>query len=241
MPEGIGTFGFGSSSGSSSSSSSSSGSSFVDQQQAPFLDFLRNTAQGSFGGFQGSQQQFAQQQGQFGQQAGQFGQANQNNPFLQGLQQVAQGDPALLAQQQQQLGQDISQFTQQNIAQANRGAVGTGGLGGGRNQVARGTAIGQGADAFARGSNQLAQNAQQNQLFAGQAGGGLFNQGAGLGLQGLGLQGQFSNQAFQSQFAPLQQLQGFFGAPTVLSQQQSQSQSQAENESRQGQFSVPFF
>ncbi|GAG48642.1 unnamed protein product, partial [marine sediment metagenome] len=164
---------------------------------------------------------------QFGQQAGQIG--GQQNPFLGGLQQVAAGNPELLAQQQAQLGSDITDFTQQNLALANRGAIGQGGLGGGRNQVARGTAIGQGADAFARGSNQLAQQAQNNQLQAGGIGGGLFNQQQGQNLQGLGLQGQFAGQGFQSQFAPLSALQQFFGAPTVLSEQEAQSTAKSKS------------
>ena len=220
-------FNFGGSSSSSSSQSTSSGRSFVDSSQQPFLDFLRNTAQSSFGGFNQGQQQFQGQLNQFGQQAGQIGQ--QQNPFLGGLQQVAQGNPELLAAQQAQLGADITDFTQQNLALANRGAVGAYGLGGGRNQIARGTAIGQGADAYARGSLQLQQQAQNNQLQAGGIGGGLYNQQAGQQLQGLGLQGQFAGQGFQSQFAPLSALQQFFGAPTVLSEQESQSTSSGKS------------
>ena len=64
-------FGFGSSSQSSqqSASGSSQGSTFVDESQAPFLDFLRNMAQGSFGGFQQGQQQFGGQAQQLGSQS----------------------------------------------------------------------------------------------------------------------------------------------------------------------------
>jgi len=234
-------FGFGGSSGSSQSSSTARGSTFVDPSQQGFLDFLRNTSMQAFGGFQQGQQQFAGQLGQLGQQAGQLGQQAQQNPFLGQLGQIAGVNPELLAQQQAQLGQDITQFTQQNLAMANRGAVGGGGLGGGRNQVARGVAIGQGADAFQRGSLGLQQQASNQRLGAAQAGGGLFGQGIQQGFQGLGLQGQFAGQGFQSQFAPLQALQGLFGAPTVLSQQQSQSQSQARNRSFQFNFGQGLF
>ncbi len=220
-------FGFGGSSGSSQSSSTASGSTFVDPNQQGFLDFLRNTAQGGFAGFQQGQQQFAGQVGQFGQQAGQIG--GQVNPFQQGLLGLAGGNPELLQAQRQQLTSDIGQVTQQQLAGANRGAVGGGGLGGGRNQVARGVAIGQGSDALQRGLLGLEQQAGQQQLQAGAIGGQQFGQGQQNAFQGLGLQGQFAGQGFQSQFAPLNFLQGIFGAPTVLSQQESQSQSQARN------------
>ena len=224
-----GLFGFnlGSQGMTSTTDSQSSSNTFVDKAQTPFLDFLRNTAMGGFGGFQQQQQQYANQLGGLGQQAGMMGQ--QANPFMAGLQQVAGGNPELLAQQQAQLGSDITDFTQQNLAQANRGAIGAGGLGGGRNQIARGTAIGQGADAYARGLLQLQQQAQNNQLQAGGMGGSLFNQQAGQQLQGLGMQGQFANQAFQSAFQPLSALQQFFGAPTVLSEQESQSSSKGKS------------
>jgi len=224
-------FGFGGSSGSSQSSSSSQGSSYVDPNQQGFLDFLRNTAMGQFGGFQQGQQQFQGGLQGLGQQAGQFGQQAMNNPFLGQLGQIAGGNPELLAAQQAQLGQDITQFTQQNLAQANRGAVGGGSLGGGRNQVARGVAIGQGADAIQRGSLGLQQQASNQMLGAAQAGGQQFGQGIQQGFQGLGMQGQFAGQGFQSMFAPLQGLQGLFGAPTVLSQQRAQAESSARNRS----------
>ena len=222
-------FGFdlGQKSTTSTTDSQASSNTFVDKAQTPFLDFLRNTAMGGFGGFQQQQQQYANQLGGLGQQAGMMGQ--QANPFMAGLQQVAAGNPQLLAQQQAQLGSDITDFTQQNLAQANRGAIGAGGLGGGRNQVARGTAIGQGADAYARGLLQLQQQAQNNQLQAGAVGGGLYNQQAGQQLQGLGMQGQFANQAFQSAFQPLSALQQFFGAPTVLSEMQQSSQTRTKS------------
>ncbi len=220
-------FGFGGSSSSSKSQSTSSGSSFVDSSQQPFLDFLRNTAQQGFGGFQQGQQQFQSQLQGFGQQLGN----QQQNPFIGQLQQAAGGNPELLAAQSDDLTNRISQFTQQNLAGANRGAVGGNGLGGGRNQVARGTAIGQGADALQSGLLGLQQQAQNNISQAGAIGGGLFGQQNALQQQGIGQQAQFAGQGFESMFAPLGALQQFFGAPTVLSENESQSTGRSKNSS----------
>jgi hypothetical protein len=199
----------------------------VDASQQPFLDFLRNTAQSSFGGFNQAQQGFASQLQGFGQQATQ----QQANPFIGQLMQTAQGNPGLLAAQSDDLTSRVQNFTNQNIAGLNRGSIGGYGLGGGRNQVARGTAIGQGAEALTSGLLGLQDQAQNARLQAGGVGGGLFGQQQALQQQGLGLGGQFAGQAFASQFQPLSALQQFFGAPTVLSEQQSSSKSRGTSQS----------
>lgn len=201
------------------------GGTFVDPQQAGFLDFLRNQGQGAFGGQQAGAQQFGQQLGGLAGQSGQL--TGQQNPFLAQLQQQAGGNPDLVAQQTQQLGGDISQFLNETILPSiTSQGIGQGTLGGGRGQVSRGIAGGEAARAFSQGALGFqtadAQRAQQAAI----QGGGLFQQGIGQGLQGLGQQGQFLGQGFEAQFAPLAQLAQLFGDPTVLSQQFGQQGSQ---------------
>ena len=214
------SFGSQQSFGAQGSSGASFGQSFVDQQQAPFLDFLRNQAQGAFGG----QQQSAQDlQGLFGNLGGEA----VNNQFLQDLRAQSGGNPELVAAQTGQLSDVLSQqFNEQINPAISRQAQGLGQLGGGRQGVAQGQAIQGQQRALAAGNVGFqqadAQRAQQAALGGGQLQG-----------QGIGQAGQFAQQGFGAQFAPGQQLQQLFGAPTVLSQQGAVDQSFGFDQARQ--------
>lgn len=220
-----GSFGFGGSAG--SSFGSSFGQSFVDQAQAPFLDFLRNTAQGSFGGFQ--QQAQGAQQGfdVLGTQAGQAGALATQNPFLGDLAQQAGGNPELVQAQIGQLSDVLGQqFLEQLNPAINAGAQFAGQRGGSRQGVAQGQAIQGQQRALAQGAVgfQTADAARAQQ--AAIAGGQQFGQGIAQQQAGFGQQGQFLQAGQQAGFQPLQQLMQLFGAPTVLSQQGAFDQSQ---------------
>lgn len=230
-----------SSSQQSTASGSSSGSSFIDQAQAPFLDFLRNTAMGSFGGFQQGAGQFGQGLQGLGQQSQQFGQMGMQNPFMAQMMQQAQGNPDLVAAQTQQLSGDLAQqFNEQINPAIGRTAAGLGQLGGGRQGVAQGAAIQGQQRALAQGALGFQQADVMRQLGAGQAGGQMFGAGIGQAMQGLGQQAGFMGQGFMAQFQPLQQLAALFGDPTVLSKQQAQNQSQSSGQSSSSSFNLGF-
>ena len=220
------------SSSKSSSKSQSTQESFVDPSQAPFLQQLRQAAQGLtadqqqeigslFGlsqGLQGQGQQFLgglqgtqQQLGQFGQ-AG-FGQgqagidaltgiAQGTNPAAQALQQQAQGQNPFLQQQIGQLGEDVTRQFERGISATNLEAVGGGQLGGGRQGVAQGLLGESATRQFAQGATAL-RNQDLNRQF--QASSQLLQQQgfAGAQLGGLGQQQGLGNQASA--------LQGFLG------------------------------
>jgi hypothetical protein len=213
---------FGSMGGSASESSSqsqSSGKTFVDQAQQPFLDFLRNTAQGAYRGLdQGAMQGTADQL--YGQGQG----------FLQQLQGVGQGfgSQASMDLQTENLSNELGTFfNEQLMPGIRRDAVGAGGLGGSRDQVARAQGAGQVADAFSSGVAQIYGQGEQQRL----AGEGMGAQAALGGIGALsGLQG-IANMPFQQQLAPLMQLASIFGNPTVLSEQQASSSSDSSSAS----------
>lgn len=229
---GFDIFGLGGSQSSGSSQSTSSGqsSSFVDPTQAPFLDFLRNSALSGFGGFQQGQQQFGQFAGGLGQQAGQIG--GQQNPFIQQFMQQSQGNPELVQAQTANLSQNLSdQFLQQINPGITAGSVGAGQLGGGRQGAAQGMAIQGAQDALTSGA--LGFQQQDNQFAQQSAGLGsqAFGQSQQAGLQGIAQQFGMGQGAFQSQFDPLFALAQIFGGPNNLQQSSQQSQSTAKNKS----------
>ena len=238
-------FSFGKSSSRSSSSSlnfgASQGSSFVDAQQAPFLDFLRNSSVGLFGQQQQGLQQFGQQsQGLFeqGQQA--LGGLTDNR-FLDALGGQAGGNPDLVAAQTSQLSDVLAQqFNEQINPAITSQAVGGGTLGGGRQGVAQGAAIQGQQRALAQGNVgfQTADAARSQQ--AAIAGGGLFGQGAQGQLAALpGLQGLLS-QPFNQQLQSLLGLAQGIGGPTVLSQQSAFDFGRQRSSSTSSGFNVGF-
>lgn len=193
------------------SSGASFGQTTVDQQQAPFLDFLRNQAQSAFGGQQDSVQALQER-------FGNLGGAATGNEFLSALSGQAGGNPDLVAAQTGQLSDVLAQqFNEQINPAISRQAQGFGQLGGGRQGVAQGAAIQGQQRALAAGNVGFQQADAARSQQAATAGGQLFG-------QGLGQAGQFAQQGFGAQFAPGQQLQQLFGAPTVLSQQGSVDQ-----------------
>ena len=180
---------------SSTSGSQQTSQTFVDPQQAPFLQNLR----------QGAQNLQQQQQGQIGDVArdlggqllGAGGQALGNLQGIQGqlqgnlagfggfqdasaaLRQQAFGQNPQLQEQIGQLGQDIGrQFNQQILPGIESNALTAGQLGGGRQGVAQGLGIQASQDAFQRGATDLRSADIQRRLEAAGALGGL-----GLGQQ----------------------------------------------------------
>lgn len=215
-------FSFGKSSSRSSSTSfgASQGSSFVEQQQAPFLDFLRNAGVELFGQQQGQQGQFAQQAQQlFGQGQQQLGGLT-DNPFLSALGAQAGGNPDLVAAQTGQLSDVLAQqFTEQINPAITSRAIGGGQLGGGRQGVAQGAAIQGQQRALAAGNVgfQAADAARAQQAAA--TGGQLFGQGAQAQVAALpGLQALLQS-PFNQQIQSLLGLGQAIGGPNVLSQQ----------------------
>ena len=222
MPGGLGF-----SQSSSESQSSSQGSTFVEEQQAPFLNFLRNMGLDMFGGFQGGAAQFGQQaQGLAGAAAG----LGQNNPFLSFLQQQAGGNPELVQQQSDQLQQQLSQFFKEDLVQGiNQGGVQANQFGGSRGMIGRGIAGRGVADTLGRGITQFQLQDQQRAQQAAQFGGQLFNQGQQIQQQGLGQAFNFLQGGLGAQFDPLLFLSQIFGQPNVLSQQSAQSTSSSDS------------
>ena len=212
----------------SKSQATESNRSFVDPSQAPFLQQLRQQAQG----LQGQQQQqigslFGLQQGLSGQgqdflsglagtqgQLGGFGQAGfgqgqagidaltgiaqGTNPAAQALQQQATGQNPFLNQQIGQLGGDITRQFERGLAGIQGQAVGAGQLGGGRQGVAEGLLGESATRQFAQGATALRSQDIGRQLQASQS--LLGAQGAAGGqLAGLGQQQGLQNQASQLQ------------------------------------------
>lgn len=157
----------------------------------------------------------------------------------QALRQQAFGANPQLGEQIGQLGQDIGrQFNQQILPGIQSEAIGAGQLGGGREGVAQGLGIQASQDAFQRGATDLRSADIQRRLEAAGALGGLglgqqqqtagqLATAGGLNLGGLDQLGNLFNLGlapFQAEFAPLQNLAGIIGDPTVLSQSQGFSQ-----------------
>ena len=224
----------------SQSTASSASSSFVDPAQAPFLSFLRSSAQDLVGQTTPQAQQLNQlaQQligggGQFlgqlgglaGPQQQQQGFNLQQNPFAQALGQFGTGQATGAATEQ--LGQDISrQLFQSILPGLEQSAVATGGLGGSRGGIAAGLATQGAQQAFGQGAAQIGLQGLQQQLGALQAGGQLFQGGQGLGVeQALGLGGlNLQQQGLQGAAAQggLSQLASLFGLGTGALQAQFQ-------------------
>ena len=229
-----GLFSFGKSSSKSSSTDfgASQGSSFVSGAQAPFLDFLRNSAVGLFGQQQQGLQQFGQQSQDLFQQGQQLIGGLTDNPFLSNLQQQAGGNQQLVQQQTNQLGEDLGRFFNEQLVPG-IGAIGqqAGQFGQSRGNIGRGLAAQGVTDQFQRGATQLqaadAQRAQQ----AATAGAQFFGQGTQAGLQGLqGLQGLLSS-PFGEQLNSLLGLVQGIGDPNVLSQQSAINFGQSSSKS----------
>ena len=238
-----GLFSFGRSKASSSGSSldfgGSQGTSFVSGAQAPFLDFLRNSAVGLFGQQQQGLQQFGQQsQGLFQQGQDLIGGLT-NNPFLDALQQQAGGNQELVGQQTEQLGQDLGRFFNEQLVPG-IGAIGqqAGQFGQSRGNIGRGLAAQGVTEQFQRGATSLqaadAQRAQQ----AATSGAQFFGQGTQAGLQGLtGLQGLLSSPFGEQLNSLLGLIQGI-GDPNVLNQQSAFNFGQSSQRSSSSGFNI---
>lgn len=169
---------------------------------------------GPLGALYNSGQQLAQQQlPQQAQVANQVGADlfNQGQGALNNLGQIAGGESPFLQQNIDQLGSTLNRNLQEQILPSiENEAIGVGGLGGGRAGIAAGIAGRGTQEAIAQGTTALQSNA--------------FNQRAGAAnaqLSQLGGLFGLSQAPFQSQFAPLQNLSGLLGSPTVLGQQGS--------------------
>jgi len=147
------------------------------------------------------------------------------------------------------LGQTMGDFFNQQLMPGITGsAIGAGGYGGGRNQIATGLAAGEVADAYQQGVTGIMSNAynqalgaagmqSQNQIAAQ----GALNQSA-QSLTNLGLAN------LNSMWAPLQNYQGLLGAPITLgssygysaANQQSENITSAKSSASSKQFSLSF-
>ena len=217
--------------GGSASQSSSSGRSFVDRNQQPFLQDLREQGQALANqqaaplaeqafGLQGS---LGAQGNQLGQSLA--GQASGQNPFVGGLQQLGNAQNPFLDQQIAGLGGDLQRFLGQSLGQIGQGFASANQFGGSRQGLAEGSAITGAINEFGQQSANLRGDDLTRQAQALQAGGQL-QQGAALG--GLSqLQGRFNlgTSAFGAQFQPLLAQQQLVGDPTVLNRSTSSSQS----------------
>lgn len=237
--------------------------SYIDQTQMGFLSDMWQQAQQAAGAARPA----AQQVGQIGmagagvqqELAGQLAQGGGANPFQAQLQNFQGGftpvqAPGMRAVDEQigALGTDIDTQLQRMMGGAggiNSQAAMAGGLGGGRNQVQQGIAMGDASRAFAseaaglRGqaasefnqrqmqAQMMNQGAEQNQfaqqLQAMMGGGQMFGQQAALDQAGLMGAGDMAGQAVSTgmmglgaQFAPLQAFAALLGGPTVLGQGQ---------------------
>ena len=205
--------------------SSGSSKSYVDPKQQPFLDFGRNAARGLLRGNRRGAQAFGQQAGR-----DLYGMGMQNlpqltsNPFLSGLQQTAQGNPELVAQQKQQLGTDLTNMWNQQINPGiGRDYGGIGARYGSRMAVDQNLAGGEVMDAYSRGATELDTQAQNRQLQAGTAGGGLLAQGILGGSQAAQQYFDIGMGQFMGGFSPLMAYADIIGAPTVLDKSSSSS------------------
>lgn len=168
--------------------------------QAGPLGSLYNSAAGL------AQQQLPQQAAV----AGQVGSDlyNQGRQSIDVLGQQAQGQSPFLQQNIDQLSSGLNRNLQEQLLPSiENNAINAGGLGGGRQGVAQGIALRGTQEAIGQGTTALQTNAYNQQ---GQAANAQLGQLGGL----FGL----SQAPFQSQFAPLQQLGGLLGSPTVLGQ-----------------------
>lgn len=216
-------------------STRSNSNQFIDFQQRPFLNKLRNRALNLQTNQQGGLNQFAAneipqlfQTGQgFNQQLGNLSQLAQNDPVqqqnLDALSNFSNRDA--LQGQIGNLGENIGQFFNEQLLPGidQTTQLAGQGIGSGRNSVARGQATRDSLNAFARGAADLEAQFGQQQISAaqgalagrqGQLGlaGDLnqagFNQLSGLGALGLS--------QFTAPFANLQNLNAIIGPPTVL-------------------------
>lgn len=201
--------------------SQASGNTFVDPSQRPYLDFLRNTGQGLVGQqMQGTQGLFGTADQLYGRGQGFLDQLGSSGQNLSGF-----GSTALRDAQIGQLGSDLGNFLQTNVLPAiGRDAVGVGGFGGGRQQVAEGVAAGDIARAFTSGATDIYNNSENQRLQAAMAQGNLQTQGAMAGLGGLNSLFGLQASPFQAQMNPLLSYASILGGPTVLSQNRSRSQ-----------------
>lgn len=208
-------------------SSQGSSSTFVDPNQAPFLQDLYGNAQGAF---QQLQPQLAQQAAQFGQNLNQQQSVFTNNlaqtagganPFLQNLQQLGSGQNPYLQQQISGFGGDIQRQLEQSLQGIGQGFISSGQFGGSRQGLAEGQAIGRSLEEFAQGAAGLRGSDLARQAQANQAGLSLQNQAAQLGQGGLQNAFNLGLAPMTSQLGFLGQLGGIFGDPTVLAQSSS--------------------
>lgn len=177
--------------------SESSGSSFVDPNQQGFLDFLRGTAQGTFGATQPGASDLVSDVNAAG------GAALGNLAGLGNTQQVI--DAQLTG-----LKSGLGELQQQGLNQIGDNAAAAGAFGGARQGIAESALRGEIGDAFTRGYGDIIANASRQSIDANNsvlAGGG---QMIGNNLAGT--------------WGPLQALAGIIGDPTILSENESMSE-----------------
>ncbi|MCP4169330.1 MAG: hypothetical protein GY758_01000 [Fuerstiella sp.] len=167
-----------------------------------------------------------QQMGNIGQESMRLsgGLFNQGQGFMsqmgsgaaQGLNQY-QG-PGYAQQQIGALGQLSQNYLGQALQGINSGAIGAGGLGGQRNQLMQGTAIGDATRGFQSAASNLMQQDLGRQQQAGIAQAGIQGQTAMAGMGQLGNMYDLSMSPFTAQWSPLQQQGSLIGGPAMTSQ-----------------------
>jgi hypothetical protein len=133
-----------------------------------------------------------------------------------------------LSQMSQQIGQNFSREILPGI-RTDAGAVG--GMGGSREQIAKGLAAGGAADAIARAGTDLYAQQYQTGAAAAEALSGQ-RQGAAAALPGIATSAyQLAMSPFQAAWSPISSLASAIGGPTLVSQSAglSRAQTQAEN------------
>lgn len=219
--------------GSSQSTSSSAGRSFTD---IAFEDIFASL----YGNASGAAARVAQLVPGFSEQASQL--FSGGIEFLEQLgggdaylERRVSGDDGLLDEQIGALQEDIGRLFREELNPAiTARAVAGGTLGGGRQGVAQGRAMGVAADEFRRGVTELrlGDRAQRDAI----AGALMENRtnAAGIGLDALPGLGGIAQMGFGAELAPWQALASILGGPTTLagSEQASYSQSSAEDIAR---------
>ncbi len=174
--------------------SQSSGGSFIDPNQQPFLDSLRQLAVGQYANANPGFGTMADQVGGSGMRAvdelGKLGNTQQViDAQLEGLQ------------------SGLGEIYNQGISSLDHNAAAAGAFGGSRHGITEAALGGEIGDAFTRGYGDIISNANRQSIDA--------NMGAIAGG------GQMLNNALTGNFGMLQALQGIIGDPTILSNQES--------------------
>lgn len=197
----------------------SSGGSFVDPNQVPFLDMLREMAMGNYSATQPQMDAIKTSVNTTG------------NDALAGLIGLGNTDQVVDAQLAG-LRSGLSDIHQQGLNTIGDNAINAGAFGGSRHGIAEAALAGEIGDAFTRGYGDIIANASNQAIVANNS---VLSGG-----------GQLVANNLTADWAPLQALAGIIGNPTVLSEQESTSTgyghsfSEGQGEGQSGRFGFGF-